>query len=279
MENTHLWHRVHVQANIPACKLTEFHHQLKDVATKTRSVSIQGNATTRAHFNVLPAIVEKLAIQSQSLELKRINFVDTVFDTNELTYLKQGQWIICRVVDNGEEKPNEVIWKLRQVTQNGDNLIWHEMRGLSDIVNWFHSEGVNISGPLDICQPIVSIDTTRVMLGDVKNIWIDFSSWMDMGKAGMYIVGSSELDADGSYDIEHLKLIFDDVEVFSVASKFIACMNHLQPNLLEEIFSDKIEELKLMKAKLHNYPVLLPDQVPLVYRKFHEMETSYSLEF
>lgn len=59
---------------------------------------------------------------------------------------------------------------------------------------------------IDICPNIVSaIDTTRVLWSN-QEMWIDFSSWLVGGKAGMYVVATLRLEVECGVYFDLFKL-------------------------------------------------------------------------
>ncbi len=126
MEVESLWSYTHCQHDIEStpCTLQEF---LLKQTRATQETPIEGFSSTRAHFSVSGDFLELLANQWNNLQTTRSNFVDTVFDTKQYTYLRNGQWLILRIVDKGEDEPSELIWKLRQVERRESTLYWKEV--------------------------------------------------------------------------------------------------------------------------------------------------------
>ena len=108
------------------------------------------------------------------------------------------------------------------------------------------------------------MNSTRMTFGPKQELWIDFSSWLRFGVAGMYVIGTLKLEEEcGS-----LRFLCSDST--TGPSKYFACLLDVAKDAFEFAFS--VEEKK-NTLLLDAYPILRSNANPFSSHNYHRMAT------
>jgi hypothetical protein len=116
-----------------------------------------------------------------------------------------------------------------------------------------------------MCPNVVaSMSTTRMTFGSKNEfLWIDFSSWLRFGIAGMYVIGTLKLEEECS----DVKVLCSDAA--AGPSKYFACLSDISSNAFNVAFSEEEKKnLQLFDA----YPIIRPNDKN-IYNNYHKMVT------
>lgn len=158
-------------------------------------------------------------------------FSDFIYDTNDMCLLKHGYRLLYRVAKHYS------TWRLCKMSE--------EWRNESDILQEL-SKIVNIDAQFmpSICPNIVaSLKTTRVTFDSPKEFFVDFSSWLRMGIAGMVVIESTHETCDCMK----------------------ACLSDVAKDAFNLTFSE--EERKTI------YPIMRSNDNPYSFLNYHRMTT------
>ena len=217
----------------------------------------------RVHFAACTSLLNKVLEH----EVKKAQFTEYVYDDANHSLLEQGYWLLLR------REGNQSTWRLKRETRVEDVLVWEEFKH-DDVLNTLRhlKTSRNVSStsstPSDSFPFVVAaMNTTRLQVND--HLWFDLSSWLNCGRSGLYIVGSSKLDGD--FTLDNLSKIFDQ-DLDHAPSKYFACMY----DAFQLSFKSAFREEEKMKGEqaLQYCPILRTDEC---CRSIHKMLTREDL--
>ena len=121
-----------------------------------------------------------------------------------------------------------------------------------------------------ICPNIVaSMATTRITFGAQHELWIDFSSWLRFGIAGMYVIGTLKLEEDCG----NIRILCSDAT--TGPSKYFACLSDIAQDSFKIAFSE--EEKKNLQL-LDIFKIIRSNVNPYSSHNYHKMVTIEEFE-
>ena len=112
-----------------------------------------------------------------------------------------------------------------------------------------------------ICPHVVtSMNITRMIFDLEQGLRIDFSSWLMLGIAGMYVTGTLKLD--------NVQSPYSDLN--TIPGKYFVCLSDVAKNVFDIAF---IENEKKNICLLDASPIIRSNDNPYTSRNYHKMTT------